>query len=463
MAKVITQETFDEVVKENIVEFSMTATEAREETTKQFEAQGINLANIIKDLNLNLESGIPLLNESIEYLRSKLVNHQCPEEEICKHLATVIAECKLDVPHRVLASKLGAYDLVVNKLENEIVNKEMLSLLVQTANAIIHKQPDVFNPKSLQIVSRLLKTETDIVVVCELLRWLQKACVLHEMNRQMIMDDQGCLKQFKILVDSDAAEIVKNVCTLFRFLILDDDIRVEFGKAHEHARTLATETLADITKLLFKYKSDQDLVCELLLTIAALTVRNEFCQVVEDAGGIKFIMDAMVEYSDSTKLLREACKLLKALAGNDTVKVHIVQNGAAPLIESALNRHKDNEVFARHALACVATLVLRDKNNSKALYETGIAETIVQAMKIHPQSKIIQRNAAWSIRNMVSRSREQCDTFLSYGVEDVLNQALVDHPTVANDIKSALRDLGCKVHLNEEWKARSDIQIKHDE
>lgn len=39
MAKVITQETFDDVVKENIVEFSMDPNDAQEESIKQFEAQ----------------------------------------------------------------------------------------------------------------------------------------------------------------------------------------------------------------------------------------------------------------------------------------------------------------------------------------------------------------------------------------------------------------------------------------
>lgn len=39
MAKVISQDTFDDVVQENVVEFSMTPTEAKEETIKQFEAQ----------------------------------------------------------------------------------------------------------------------------------------------------------------------------------------------------------------------------------------------------------------------------------------------------------------------------------------------------------------------------------------------------------------------------------------
>lgn len=39
MAKVISQDTFDDVVKENIIEFSMSVDDAKEETIKQFEAQ----------------------------------------------------------------------------------------------------------------------------------------------------------------------------------------------------------------------------------------------------------------------------------------------------------------------------------------------------------------------------------------------------------------------------------------
>ncbi|KAL9699821.1 hypothetical protein quinque_003262 [Culex quinquefasciatus] len=465
MAKVITQETFDDVVKENIIEFSMSVEESRTETVQQFEAQGINLANIIQDLNVNPETGVPLLNEAVDYLRSNELASAANKEQICGHLATVVAECKLSVPHRVLAAKLGAYELIVGTLEKETaLDKEVLAKLVAAANAIINKQPDVFSSQSLEVALRLLQSESgDNAVTCDLLRWLQKACILHEMNRQTIMDDGRVVKQFKRLIENSDSEVVKHACALFRFLILDDDIRVEFGKAHEHARTLANEMLPDITKLLFKFNSNQDLISDLFLTIASLTVRNEFCQVVEEAGGLKFIMDAMVEFPDSIKLLREACKLLKALAGNDTVKLHIIQQGAAPLLESCLNRYKDNETFARHALACVTTLALREKDNAQALFETGIAETIVQTMKIHAASKVIQRNGAWAIRNMVSRSREQCDTFLSHGAEDVLNAALTDHPSIAHDVKSALRDLGCKVHLNEEWKAHSDIQIQNEE
>jgi hypothetical protein len=39
MAKVISQETFDSTIQENVVEFSMAIEEARNETIEQFEAQ----------------------------------------------------------------------------------------------------------------------------------------------------------------------------------------------------------------------------------------------------------------------------------------------------------------------------------------------------------------------------------------------------------------------------------------
>ena len=39
-------------------------------------------------------------------------------------------------------------------------------------------------------------------------------------------------------------------------------------------------------------------VKELLMTLSCLVVRNEFCAKVEEAGGIKFIFDALTTYCD---------------------------------------------------------------------------------------------------------------------------------------------------------------------
>lgn len=146
------------------------------------------------------------------------------------------------------------------------------------------------------------------------------------MNRQLIVNEDILVKHLKPLLERNETAIIKNVCTCLRFFILDDDIRVEFGKAHDHARAIAQECLVELTQLKLKFKSNPDLLAELMLTIAALTVRNEFCQTVADAGGLTLIMDSMVEFQDEMKVIRESFKLLKALAGNDTVKADIIKS-----------------------------------------------------------------------------------------------------------------------------------------
>lgn len=279
------------------------------------------------------------------------------------------------------------------------------------------------------------------------------------MNRQLVVNEDLLMKHLKPLLARSETEIVRQVCTCFRFLILDDDIRCEFGKAHDHARMIAQECLVELTQLMTTFKDNPDVLAELMLAIASLVVRNEFCQGVAEAGGLTLIMDAMVEFQDTPKVIRESFKLLKALAGNDTVKTDIIKNGAAPILESSLNRHKADETIAKAGLVCISTIALRVQDNAAALFETGIAETIVETMKIHEKSITVQRNGAWAIRNMVSRSREQCETWLSLGIEDVLQAARANHPNVEQDAKAALRDLGAKVHLTEEWKGTAEKAI----
>lgn len=124
------------------------------------------------------------------------------------------------------------------------------------------------------------------------------------------------------------------------------------------------------------------------------------------------------QHAVSARLIREALKLLRALAGNDVVKNHILKNGAAQQIDDLINLHKvsqcsvserrrtfhqiyifhffslaraqSSELFARSAMLCISTLTLRSKENSQLLYDVGAAETIVETMKLHPTSKIVQ-------------------------------------------------------------------------
>jgi len=467
MAKVISQETYDDAIKENIVEFSMSVEESREETIQQFTAQGVNLANIIKDLTINEQTGQPVLNEIAESLKNHAEKTKVLEpQELEKQLDIFTAEINKSIAHRVFAAQ-KAHEFLLNIIQAELEvdnggNTSIIRKLIVCAHAMTNKNPDIFNDKTLAVALRLFNTQKDQQIICDLLRWIQKACLLHEKNRQLIMNEDILEKHLKPLLSRTEPEIVRNVCVCFRYLILDDDIRVEYGKAHDHARLIANECLVELTKLLTTFKDNCDLLAELMLTIASLTVRNEFCQVIAEAGGLTLIMDAMVEFQDSPKVIRESLKILKALAGNDSVKVEIIKRGAAPIIESSLNRHKTDETIAKSGLACVSTLALRMQDNATAFFEAGIAETIIETLKIHEKNHIVQRNGAWAVRNMVSRSREQCESWLNLGVEEVLQNARMNHPSVDQDVRAALRDLGAKVHLQEEWKGTAEKVITND-
>jgi armadillo repeat-containing protein 6 len=226
---------------------------------------------------------------------------------------------------------------------------------------------------------------------------------------------------------------------------------------------IASECLSDLTGLMKKFEKDAEILSDLMLTVSSLLVRNEFCQLVADGDGVKLILSAMMNsfenQSENTKVIRESFKLLKALAGNDTVKADIIKNGAAPIISVSLNQFKSDETIAKSGLLCVSTLSLRVKDNSTALFEQGIAEVILETMKIHSGNKVVQRNGAWAIRNMVSRSRDQCKEWVNLGAEDVLLNAVKNHPNIEQDVKSALRDLGVQVKLIEEWKGNPEKVI----
>jgi armadillo repeat-containing protein 6 len=57
-----------------------------------------------------------------------------------------------------------------------------------------------------------------------------------------------------------------------------------------------------------------------------------------------------------------------------------------------------------------------------------------------------------AIRNMVSRRKDLAPTFLEAGAEELLQNAIKrSQQAPTNEIKAALRDLGCKIHLEELW------------
>lgn len=98
---------------------------------------------------------------------------------------------------------------------------------------------------------RLLDSCNDTVALQYLLQWMKECCLKHENNRQRIFKAGVFDKLKKLLVrESTTGSELRHICGVLRALVLDDDLRHAFGKAHEHASTIARGSLNIITNLL---------------------------------------------------------------------------------------------------------------------------------------------------------------------------------------------------------------------
>ncbi|XP_053620040.1 armadillo repeat-containing protein 6 homolog [Plodia interpunctella] len=462
MVRVITQETYDEVVQENMEEFEMSPEEAVREAIAQFQAQGVDLSNIIKDLVLSTNDN-HLVSMTVSAMK-ELIDRNYDDECMLQELEALKFECAKDLARRMRAAKDGAYNILIKLLEarlnlyieKESGNNKLFVLdLLKTLSVFMDTQPDLLDDKGLELIKRALDTIVDRDILIATLKWTATCCVKHEMNRQKIFA-KNIVENLKNLVETRKDPKLTSACMLVvRRLTLDDDIRVEFGKAHDHAKELAMKLLIPLTEMLNQSTESTDATecLDLLKTISPLLVRNELCALCAEHGACDALFEVMATHHGDAVLLLHALKLLTALAGNDDVKRQLVQAGIAPTMVSVMRMHTSNAQAAALALKAIAALTLREPVHSCLFFDSGAAPLVVDLMKLHPNDPSVQKNACWAIRNMVGRYREQNRAFHLLGVEELLNQAYGKfQKDFGFDIKAALRDLECDVKFDEPWR-----------
>lgn len=467
MVRVITQETYDEVVKENIDEFDMAPDEAIKEAIAQFEAQGVDLSNIIKDLALGSGDN-HLVSETISKLKDLCATKKYSVDEVLKELDVLKSECQKDIAHRVRAGKEGAYKVLLDllysqhsKLFEELGERDtkfMINVL-DAMSALMEMQPDLLDAKGVDLMKNILDNVENEDIIIATLKWITNCCIKHEMNRQKLFA-KNIAENLKLLLKvTGNTKLLSETLQVIRKLTLDDDVRVEFGKAHDHAKELGAQMLEPLTNLL-KENTKPPLVSELMLTIASLLVRHELCKMVSDCG-VSVLFTILADNYDNVGVVQQADKLITALAGHDDVKRDLVKSGIVPITVLILNRHANNATATSLTLKCIAALCLREAPHSQQFVDAAAPQAILQCMKLHPDSAAVQKNACWAIRNMVARCKEHNAKFHELGVEPLLNRAYEKFgDDFGFDIKSALRDLECDVKLDEQWTGKG-VQLEY--
>lgn len=454
----ITQETFDAVVKENVEDFEMDAEEALREAVEQFESQGVDLSCIVKAAAVPSEGNAEDQVQTHQVLQALDAIQTGGDVVAIPDLKRFTEQCSIGFPQRFLAAQKDAYPTIVSCCKKSVEDKERLLASLSALSALTDGQPDVLDPEGQNLLVRILnKYRGDPAVTALCVRVIRHCCLKHEQNRQGLVK-AGALPLLTgaISRNTECAELVKEACSALRIMTFDDDIRVPFGQAHEHARMIVMDHngLKVITEAAKAHLDNTPVLSELCATLSRLAVRNEFCQDICDLGGLKFMMTLLADSFESQELVRQVLSAIRAIAGNDDVKDAVVNAGGVPLIVLTMNRHMGNPYVCEQGCVCLAVLALRKPSNCQVIMENGGTLAAVEAMKTHPGAVNVQKQACMLLRNLVSRMDNYCQPILEMGAEPLITQALRTHQDMDDVGKAALRDLGCKVELKELWTGK---------
>lgn len=456
--KRITQETFDAAVRENIEEFEMGPEEAVTEAVEQFESQGVELSNIVKMAPKisadGLQEPIHDILQILEDLQESVACYY--PQEVSAQLTRFCEQCKQHKACRFLAAQKGAYPILLAAWKLAAAGDQ--GLLLQALNALsalINGQPDLLDIQGLKLLVATLDQNADAAdLICSGIRCIRHACLKHEQNRQSLVK-AGVLPLLTgaIVRHSRCADVVREASWALRIMTFDDDIRVPFGNAHDHAKLIVQENggLKVLIEAAKAFPDNPSVLSELCSTLSHLTVRNEFCQEVVDLGGLGILVALLANCNNHQDLVKQVLSALRAIAGNDDVKDAIVRAGGTESIVAAMTRHLASPQVCEQSCAALCVLALRKPENSRVIVEGGGALAALEAMKAHPKEAGVQKQACMLIRNLVARSQAFSQLILDLGAEALIVQARVAHQDCEDVAKAALRDLGCHVELRELW------------
>ncbi|XP_059418702.1 armadillo repeat-containing protein 6-like [Carassius carassius] len=453
----ITQETFDAVVRENLEEFDLDESEALKEAIEQFESQGVDLSYIVKAVpkvcsEENAENQTHEVLQVLESLKS------ASSASVLEDLRVFTQQCSLGFAQRYLAAQKEAYPTILACCQRAAGEKEALSVALAALSALTDGQPDLLDAEGREfMISVLTAHQKDAALSCLCFRVVRNFCVKHENNRQNLVK-AGVLPLLTASITQHIQhpEVVREACVALRVMTFDDDVRVAFGNAHEHARMIVQEHngLKVIVEAAKAHPENTSVLSELCGTLSRLAVRDEFCQDIVDLGGLRFMITLLADSLDRPELVKQVLGALKAIAGNDDVKDAIVNGGGAELIVMAMNRHMTSAQVCEQGCAALCVLALRKPNNCKVIVECGGALASVQAMKNHPDKVNVQTQSCMLLRNLVAHTRDFSTLILEMGAEALILQALAAHRDCADVGRAALRDLGCQVELRELWTGK---------
>lgn len=163
--------------------------------------------------------------------------------EVTADMKRFTEHCLLGFAQRYLAAQKDAYPVILAYCKKSIEEQDAVLTTLSALAALTDGQPDLLDAEGQQFLLDVFKKyQADSSVVRVVIRTVRHCCLKHEQNRQDLVKG-GILPLMTgaITQHSGCADLVKEASAALRFMTFDDDVRVTFGHAHEHAKMIVLE------------------------------------------------------------------------------------------------------------------------------------------------------------------------------------------------------------------------------
>mmetsp|Transcript_14951 Transcript_14951/g.23495 ORF Transcript_14951/g.23495 Transcript_14951/m.23495 type:complete len:505 (+) Transcript_14951:87-1601(+) len=453
--KKISQETFDEVVDENVEEFAMDLDEAMRDACAQFEQQGVDISALVTTVEGREKS------EQVKVYVAKLDELLKAEEDgdlvgLLEDLSNI---CRAGDVERVTAGKLGAVGAAAFVCKKHVDDKRAVVAALNFLGVVLKTfdNREIIPLKGAQALQHCLEQYKDCPVVQSAgFSAITQAISKHEGNKRAFKDVGINTSVLTCLhAHQESRDTFIAVSRFLRVYLSDDDRRPgvspgTFTRARELGEDYEAGAVRPLVDFVAKEGtlSDEKLVSASFATIKAVAVNDLICKQFANKGGLEVALLAFEAHITDETVAANGCMLLKAVTRNDDIKRTVGKGKGLGLLLRALDEHMASSRVVEQALACLSVLCLRQPGNCETIANLGCLQLIISSMTRHADIASVQRPAICTLRNMVSswQNKELCSRILDEGAEPLIRKAKNTHPICDDVAFAALRDLGCDYH-----------------
>ncbi|XP_011001200.1 PREDICTED: armadillo repeat-containing protein 6-like [Populus euphratica] len=447
--RTISQEAFDELVKENIEDLGLDPTEALEDAIQTLTLQGVDLSGIVTCVP---GEGNVRENPVIKCLeRLKELGFDDDDLDEMVGLLDELVGLFTGVEgsgNVAIGVRNGGLELVCSICSSiPLVSEKVLVSALKTLALLIHdvQSTEMFRSSDgPKMVVGILKDGSESLEVLNTgFAVVAAAATGNEVVKELLIE----LKIDELILEVLNRQSEGNIQGLYdsiRVLLTPDDNRVVASQVYGYARRFAKIGIARALVESLRSGLTSPSLVSASIALKAVAVNDEICKSIAESGGIDVIFKCIDDSGErGNKIVaRACCSLLSKLAGSDSNKSAIVEKEGMNKLIQLSARFSDDPSVLQEVMSIFTVLCLRSPDTAARAMEAGAGDLAIQAMEKFSNVQQLQRSSCLMIRNLVARNPENRTLLLSHGIEKIIRRAKANHETCKDAATDALRDLG---------------------